>query len=318
MEKFEIGEIEISSAASNVLEDSCIDLKSLLARHQCGDWGDVSKTLQLWNEWGVEHGGLICSEYSLLDEERLFVNTAADRNDTWILLESEYERKEINVQEGYARWARSYDREINPLIEIEKNTVNSILAELSAKNALDAGTGTGRFADKLAQRGVQVCAIDQSPEMLNVAKKWAQQNKALQITFQRGSLHALPFKPNYFDLIVCGLVLCHVPDIFQVMKEFARVTCAGGTLLITDFHPTAVAAGWRTAITQGESGYLLPTTEHSRDDYLEALEKAGFILSELHELRLRDMPTEIIPFFERWVEEQGDKLFSLIILAKKI
>ena len=103
-----------------------------------------------------------------------------------------------------------------------------------------------------------------------------------------------------------------------IAREFSRVTRGSGYLLITDFHPNAVAAGWRTEFAQPEARYLIPNTRHTRNDYLEAVEAVGFTLLEVIDLHVRDIPDEMIPFYEAWVREQGDKLFGLIVFAQKV
>jgi ubiquinone/menaquinone biosynthesis C-methylase UbiE len=316
MKKFEIGAIEVSPAASDALTANALDLATYLARHQNGDWGDLEDAHHLRNDWALEHNGVIRSAYKLPDGATILVNTTADRPRTWVMLETEYQAKEVGTQEGYALWARSYDQEKNPLIAVEEPHIDLILARLAVTQALDAGTGTGRYARKLARRGVKVCAFDQSPEMLEVARQYAR-DEELKINFQRGSIDAIPFRSNYFELVVCGLVLCHIPNLLQTIDEFSRVTKDGGYLLITDLHPEALAADWRTVFAQAEAWYQLPNIRHTRDDYLEAVEAAGFRLLNMIDLQLGDMPDETVPFYKKWVREQGDQLFSLIIFAQK-
>ncbi len=91
--------------------------------------------------------------------------------------------QEVSTQKGYAYWAASYDQENNALIAVEEVYMNSILTQLSFKQVLDVGTGTGRHALKLARGGANVTAIDQSPEMLAVARRKAQ-DEGLSIDFQ--------------------------------------------------------------------------------------------------------------------------------------
>jgi ubiquinone/menaquinone biosynthesis C-methylase UbiE len=316
MGKFELGTIKVSSAASNALVETCLDLETLLTRHQDGDWGNVGNVHRRRNEWALEHNGLIRSVYELPNGALLFVNTAAARSCTWAMLETEYQSREVGTQEGYTLWATSYDQEQNPLIAVEEPYVDLILAKLAATVALDVGTGTGRYARKLARREIKVLAVDQCSEILDVAQRNAQENM-LRIDFQCGSSSALPFRSNHFELVVCGLVLCHVPNLMQTIREFSRVTRGGGHLLITDLHPNAVAAGLRTEFAQAEAWYLLPNIGHTRDDYLEAVEAAGFTLLDVIDLYVRDIPDETVPFYEAWVREQGDQLFGLIVFAQK-
>jgi ubiquinone/menaquinone biosynthesis C-methylase UbiE len=165
--------------------------------------------------------------------------------------------------------------------------------------------------------GKKVYAIDQSPEMLEVARQNTRQD-SLNIDFQRGSLDNLPFISKTFDLLVCGLALCHIPDLKQVINEFSRVTRAGGYLLITDFHPDAVAQGWQTVSVQADAVYILPNMSHTREDYLKSIEAASFKLLKVIDLYVRDLPESVKLLHEPWVREQGHRLFGLIILAQKV
>src|SRR5579872_4910019 len=166
--------------------------------------------------------------------------------------------QEVSTQEGYARWASSYDQQINALIVLEEAHVDQLLAQLPYSKVLDVGTGTGRHALKLARTGAHVTAIDQSAEMLAVAQQVAQ-HEHLTIDFQLASLEdGLPFAAQQFDLVICALMLCHVPDLAQAVQEFARVLKPGGHLLITDFHPDSVQYGWRTGFRQADINYFLP------------------------------------------------------------
>src|SRR5947209_8598616 len=126
---------------------------------------------------------------------------------------SETEFQEVSVQEGYALWAASYDQEKNGLIFVEERHVDRILARLPFTRVLDVGTGTGRHALKLARQGASVTAIDQSPEMLAVARQ-AAQHEGLPIDFRLSSLDdGLPFEAHQFDLVICALILSHEPDL---------------------------------------------------------------------------------------------------------
>lgn len=227
--------------------------------------------------------------------------------------------QEVNTQEGYARWASSYDQEVNALIVLEESYVDQLLAQISCEKVLDVGTGTGRYALKLARKGASVTALDQSPEMLVVAQQ-AAQNERLSIDFRHASLNeGLPFTADQFDLLICALMLCHVPNLADVVKEFARVLQPGGYLLITDFHPDSVSYGWRTGFQQTGVRYLLPNMLHTRNDYLQALAANDLTLLKVIDLPLRALPARSYPppLTEEFIQTHGEKLFCLILLAQK-
>jgi ubiquinone/menaquinone biosynthesis C-methylase UbiE len=229
---------------------------------------------------------------------------------------SEKAIREVSVQEGYALWAASYDEEQNALIILEERQVDRLLAPLSFTNALDVGTGTGRHALKLARRGARVTALDQSQEMLEVARQ-AARREGLPIDFHLLSLdnNSLPFEASQFDLLICALTLCHVPNLASVVREFARVLQPGGALLITDFHPDHSRYGWRTAFHRDEVTYHLPTVGHTRDDYLEAITASGLAIREVAESLVGETPEGTLP--EEMRRAYADKPFCFSVLAQK-
>lgn len=228
---------------------------------------------------------------------------------------NETEFREISVQEGYALWAASYDQEQNGLIFLEERQVDRLLVQISFTRVLDVGTGTGRHALKLAGRGASVTAIDQSPQMLALARQ-AAQREGFSIDFRLLSLDGgLPFEANQFDLLICALMLCHVPDLAHTLKEFARVLQNGGHLLITDFHPIHSIYGWRTAFKRAGVTYQLPTVVHTRDDYLEAIRGSGMAILEVAESLIGEMPEGYLP--EKMWRTYANTPFCLSILARK-
>ncbi len=221
----------------------------------------------------------------------------------------------MSVQEGYALWSASYDYEHNGLIYVEERQVDRLLAPLTFSNVLDVGTGTGRHALKLAQRGVSVTALDQSPEMLAVARE-AAQREGLPVDFRRHSLDEdLPFEDRQFDLLICALMLSHVANLAHALQEFARVLRKGGYLLITDFHPDHILYGWRTAFRRDGVKYQIPTMGHSKDDYLETITTSGLTILEVAESLVGEAPEGYIP--EEMRLNYADKPLCLSILARK-
>lgn len=226
---------------------------------------------------------------------------------------------EVSTQEGYARWALSYDQEVNALIVLEETHVDRVLAGVAASDVLDVGTGTGRYAIKLARQGARVTAIDRSPEMLARARQ-AACNEGLSIDFRQVALEdGLPFAAQRFDLLICALMLCHVPDLVPVLRECARVLQPAGTLLLTDFHPDSVRYGWRTAFRQPGVRYLLPNMPHTRETYLEALACCGLQLDTALDLPLGALPARPYPppMSAEFIQAHAHLHFCLILRARK-
>ncbi|HET8844543.1 MAG TPA: methyltransferase domain-containing protein [Ktedonobacteraceae bacterium] len=222
---------------------------------------------------------------------------------------------EIDAREGYALWAPFYDSEVNALIAAEELYSNDIVARLSFKNALDVGAGTGRYLSKLAHSNVQITAVDQAPEMLELAQQ-AAQKQGLSVNFCLASLdEKLPFSAQTFDMLTCALVLNHVPRLSQAIQEFARVLQNNGYMLITDLHPACFTYGWRGEFRHEGKRYLLPTMPHTREDYLQALTKSGLTILEVHDIALDEIPAGYFP--QAFIQQNSEKFLILIVLAQK-
>jgi ubiquinone/menaquinone biosynthesis C-methylase UbiE len=222
---------------------------------------------------------------------------------------------ELSLQEGYKRWAAQYDQENNALIVVEEQLVLPLLETIPATSLLDLGTGTGRYAIRLAAKGAKVVALDQSKAMLSVAQA-AADRAGVRIQFLPHDLGlGIPPELKGFDLAIAALVLCHIENLDHVAREAYRVIRPGGNLLVTDFHPAAIAAGWRTQFTNSDGTYLLPTAMRTSNHYLDALHGAGFSIQKVREAMVGDAPEGAFPAD---VMNRDRKIpFCLAILASK-
>ena len=73
---------------------------------------------------------------------------------------------------------------------------------------LDAGTGTGAVARSIAPYVKVVHGIDQSPEMLALAKNNGENN----INYQLGDIRNMPFSSSYFDRVTSRNVFHNILD----------------------------------------------------------------------------------------------------------
>ncbi len=86
--KFDLGELVVTPAAEAALAAGGASLDDLLARHQSGDWGDVSDPVRDVNERGLAEQFNLQSVYSMSDGKRLVVVTNRDRSATMIHLDA--------------------------------------------------------------------------------------------------------------------------------------------------------------------------------------------------------------------------------------
>lgn len=186
---------------------------------------------------------------------------------------------EHDLLDGYARWAETYDG-VNPLIEAEEPYVYALLDPHVGPgvHALDAACGTGRHAAYLAARGCEVEGVDQSAEMLGVARA-----KVPAATFHEGDLQALPFDNDVFDVATCSLALCHLPNPARAVVELGRVLRPGGMLVITDPHPSSAMLGGQAffgGIVPGEPMRWVRNHFHTASTWLRAFRDAGLEVVE--------------------------------------
>ncbi len=87
---FALGQIVMTPGAAAAFATAGERPFPLLARHQRGDWGEVSPEDATENDFSVTHGFRILSAYALRDGTRIWVLTEADRSATTILLPDEY------------------------------------------------------------------------------------------------------------------------------------------------------------------------------------------------------------------------------------
>ncbi len=100
------------------------------------------------------------------------------------------------------------------------------------KRILDAGCGNGRYTKFLlrhADADTVITAFDLSQRMLKRARARLQSRR---VTHVAADLTRLPYPDGYFDAVVCGWVLEHLPDPTPGLRELARVMQPGGKLLL--------------------------------------------------------------------------------------
>lgn len=91
---FPLGNCYMTPGIAEVMERHQLCVEPFLARHQCGDWGELSAEDQAENELSLKEGFRILSSYSFIPNQnvsiKFWIITEADRSSTTILLPEEY------------------------------------------------------------------------------------------------------------------------------------------------------------------------------------------------------------------------------------
>jgi ubiquinone/menaquinone biosynthesis C-methylase UbiE len=105
----------------------------------------------------------------------------------------------------------------------------------------DIGTGTGFVAAGVAPRVKSVVALDNSPKMLDVARKNLDALSIGNVDLLLGEITTLPLSNDSVDAAFANMVLHHAEDPEAMLREMTRVVKPGGAIVIADEveHPYA-------------------------------------------------------------------------------
>jgi ArsR family transcriptional regulator len=120
--------------------------------------------------------------------------------------------------------------------EVEAALVE-VIASAAPRDLLDIGTGTGRMIEVLAPKVGQALGIDQSREMLAVARVNLERAGISNGMVRLGDMYQLPLPDASFDAVVIHQVLHYADRPPAAIAEAARVLRSGGVLVAVDFAP---------------------------------------------------------------------------------
>ncbi len=196
------------------------------------------------------------------------------------------ENKRINREQSELYRSHGMERE-----EAVKFIIES--AGVIEPPVLDVGAGQGWVSVELARRGIKVHAADSSEEMLQIsllnAKSYGVEKL---IEYYITDAADLPFRDDYFNLVIMVNVLHHLKDISPVLREISRVIAPGGNFLVSDL---------------------------TRDGF-EILDRISEIEGEVHEVEREytiDEVGRILPDFGLHCRERDIRFQQYVMLAGK-
>ena len=151
---------------------------------------------------------------------------------------------ETKVKDAYRRWAPVYDRTFGRVAtEGRRQAVRQI--NNSTGRVLEVGVGTGLSLPDYDSH-LEIVGIDLSPEMLERARQRVAEDGLHNVTgIHEMDAGALEFEDNSFDTVVAMYVMTVVPEPEKVMRELARVTRPGGSvILVNHFSQEEGLRGW--------------------------------------------------------------------------
>jgi demethylmenaquinone methyltransferase / 2-methoxy-6-polyprenyl-1,4-benzoquinol methylase len=117
-----------------------------------------------------------------------------------------------------------------------RRSLVSAVAPQAGQRVLDVATGTGMVAaELLAHSDCSVVGVDQSAEMLAVARARFAAVERSRVELIEGQAEALPFADESFDALTFTYLLRYVDDPAATMRELARVVRPGGRVASLEF-----------------------------------------------------------------------------------
>ncbi len=139
----------------------------------------------------------------------------------------------------FAAHAADWDelRALHVAEERVEAAIRDMIGTAPVRNLLDLGTGTGRMLELLAPLAARAVGIDQSPQMLAVARARLEKAGLRNIQLRQGDIYALPVEQDFYDLVIIHQVLHYLDDPGRAVREAVRALRPSGRLLIVDFAP---------------------------------------------------------------------------------
>jgi len=144
-------------------------------------------------------------------------------------------RRQTKSEEFFASAAGQWDRLRRELFGAG-SALHALPALLDSRWTVgDLGCGTGETSAALAPFVSRTIAVDRSGEMLQAARRRLRDFPNADV--RRGELASLPIADAELDAAIMVLVLHHVPDPADVLREAARTVRAKGRFVLCDMLP---------------------------------------------------------------------------------
>jgi ubiquinone/menaquinone biosynthesis C-methylase UbiE len=200
-------------------------------------------------------------------------------------------RKPLRVAslEGHRIWSQTYDDSPNPMLALEARILAKRLVDLTGKRFLDVGCGSGRWLVEAQARGAAIVGLDACPEMLAVARA----KLGTGVPFIQADIRRLPVRCCCADVVLCAFSLAYAPPLEEVIEELRRAARPGGSVIITDVHPSGLRSGWTRSFRNGSEVYEIEHQPYTIEELAAAGRSAGLDLQELLEPRFDEPEREI-------------------------
>jgi ubiquinone/menaquinone biosynthesis C-methylase UbiE len=185
--------------------------------------------------------------------------------------------RKLSPLEGYRRWSQTWESDPSAIVALESRWLAPWLTNLAGRVFLDLSCGVGRWLIHAQAQGATVLGTDLCQEMLIEAGKKTTLAGRLALADTR----SLPLADACADVALCALSLGHMTPMEDAVAELARIVRPGGQLIVTDFHPGALAHGWKRTFRSHGELYEVETHPYTTDQLAGCAGRNGLVLREL-------------------------------------
>lgn len=195
---------------------------------------------------------------------------------------------DTDAEHAYDMWSATYDEQPDNLMLSLDEVVFAELIEnitFNSKIVADIGCGTGRHWEEIyTKQPIKIIGYDASEGMLAILKS----KYPLAETYKLQTNHLEGLPDSSCDIIISTLAIAHIKNIADAFSEWVRILKPNGDIIITDYHPEALAKG-------ADRTFLYNGKQIAVRNYVYSIKKIKNITRKLN--------LEIETFIERKIDE---------------
>jgi ubiquinone/menaquinone biosynthesis C-methylase UbiE len=185
--------------------------------------------------------------------------------------------------ESHARWAKMASRLI--YAPFARKIVESLAPLDGGSTIVDLGTGPGVLSIELHKLlpQVKIIGVDLSSDMLEIAKKNAEEAGMSNYETRLGRAEEIPIESNSVNLVVTQSSFHEWEDRRKGLCEILRILKPGGSLILKDYN-RAWLSGWRRWLSGWRRSLLRFLLTMVRESYEDHVEMFKFTFDEVADL----------------------------------